>query len=123
QNELEKAVELAAREIDRKGGILIVLDSDGVPPCELGPGLLSRAANAAREIPTRVVLAHREWECWYLGAISSLAGRRGLRANLQPPIDPEAVGGAREWLARHMEGSRSYSETLDQPALAALFDL
>ncbi len=31
--------------------------------------------------------------------------------------------GAKEWLRRHMEGSRSYKETVDQPALTRLFDL
>jgi hypothetical protein len=28
-----------------------------------------------------------------------------------------------EWLTAHMAGGRSYVETLDQPALAARFDL
>lgn len=36
--------------------------------------------------------------------------------------DREAVRGAKEWLSQRMESGRTYSETLDQPALAACFD-
>jgi predicted GTPase len=39
------------------------------------------------------------------------------------PDDPESIRGAKEWLTRHMERGRSYSETLDQPSFAARFDL
>ena len=40
-----------------------------------------------------------------------------------PPNDPEAVRDAKGWLDRRMENNESYSETTDQPALAALFDI
>jgi len=73
----------------RRGAILVVLDSDDDLPCELDPNLLRRAQNAASDIPTRVVLAHRGWEAWYRAAVASLAGRRGLLPNLRPPVDPE----------------------------------
>jgi len=33
------------------------------------------------------------------------------------------IQGAKEWLSRQMVGAQSYRETLDQPALAARFDL
>jgi hypothetical protein len=122
-DELERVVEFAARKVERKGGILVVLDSDGTPPCELGPTLLLRAARVAPDVPMRVVLAHKEWECWYLAAISSLSGHRGLRANLIAPHDPESIRGAKEWLSHHMEKGRAYSETVDQPKFAARFDL
>jgi len=122
-NELEKAVDLASRRISRRGGILVVLDSEGEVPCQFGPLLLARAKAAAGGIPTRVVLANREWECWYLASIASLAGRRGLRPDAEAPANPEAIRGAKEWLTRHMQPGETYSETRDQPAFAALFDL
>lgn len=122
-SELEKAVELAARRISRKGAVLVVLDSDGEPPCRLGPQLLNRARQAATSLPVRVVLAHCEWEAWYLAAVTSLAGHRGLKTPLVPPIDPESVQGAKEWLTRNMSSSRKYSSAIDQPAFAAIFDL
>lgn len=118
--ELERVVELAIRH--RRGAVLIVLDTHGDPPCKLGPELLARARRAASHIPMRVVLAHQEWEAWYLAALASLAGRRGLRANLKPPADPEAIRGAKERLAQCM-ATGTYSETVDQPAFASLFNL
>jgi hypothetical protein len=120
--ELEKAIELAARKVNRTGAILIVLDSEGEPPCQLGPQLLGRARSAA-DLPVRLVLAHCEWEAWYLAAAASLAGHRGLNSPLAPPHNPEAIRGAKEWLRRNMSSSRTYSETIDQPAYASKFDL
>ena len=36
---------------------------------------------------------------------------------------PESIRGAKEWLSRHMERGRCYSEPVDQPKFAARFDL
>ncbi len=74
-------------------------------------------------MPIAVILAQMEYEAWFLAAALSLRGQQGLAATLEPPPDPEAHSGAKEWLRRHMEGSRSYKETVDQPALTRLFDL
>jgi hypothetical protein len=38
-------------------------------------------------------------------------------------LDPESIRGAKEWLAAQFEPRRRYSETVDQPAFARLFDL
>lgn len=70
-----------------------------------------------------MVLAKCEFEAWFLAAAESLRGRRGLAHDLQSPVDPEAVQGAKEWLSQRMGSSERYTETLDQPALAAAFDL
>ena len=123
ENELERAVEFVARQIDGQGAIFIILDSDNDCPAELGPALLRRASQVRSDLPVAVVLAKCEFEAWFLAAADSLRGRRGLRNDLYPPNDPEAVRGAKEWLSRRMEGSRTYSETHDQPALTALFDI
>ncbi|MGC2660739.1 MAG: DUF4276 family protein [Bryobacteraceae bacterium] len=122
-NELEKAIELAARKTNRKGAIVVVLDSDGEPPCQLGPELLKRAVLAAAHLPVRVVLAHCEWEAWYLAAAVSLSGRRGLKSSLLPPNNPEAIRGAKEWLRANMDPSRTYSPAIDQSAFANMLDL
>jgi hypothetical protein len=52
-----------------------------------------------------------------------LRGHRDLPVDLGSPRDPEAIRGAKEWLDRHMPRGRAYIETVDQPALAARFDL
>ena len=121
--ELERAVELAARLVGRQGGILVIIDSDDDCPAELGPQLLDRARKARSDLPIGVVLAKREFEGWFLASAESLRGKRGLPDDLTPPADPESVRGAKGWIARQMIGGGTYSETLDQPALTAVFDL
>ena len=122
-DELERGVELAARNIRGQGAILIILDSDDDCPAQLGPELLCRALQVRRDLPIAVVLAKYEFESWFLAAAESLRGQRGLKNNLQSPDNPEAIRGAKGWLNRQMESGETYRETLDQPALTARFDL
>ena len=123
EGELERAVDLAARRAGGDGAVLIVLDSDDECPATLGPALLVRARRTRSDLPISVVLAKREFEAWFLAAAESLRGRRGLADDLESPADPESIRGAKEWLTARMEDGRRYVETLDQPALAAAFDL
>jgi hypothetical protein len=120
--ELERAVELAARKVGSHGAVLVVLDSDDDCPAQVGPELLKRIIQVRSNIVLAVVLAKREFETWFLAAAESLRGQRGLSKDLYSPSDPEAVRGAKEWLSQRMESGRTYSDTLDQPALAACFD-
>ena len=120
--ELERAVSLAYQNIGRQGAVFIILDSDDDCPAELGPALLHRVSQVFRNVPIAVVLAKHEFEAWFLAAAESLRGQRGLRNDLNPPDNPEGIRGAKEWLSHQMESSRTYTETQDQPALAALFD-
>lgn len=64
-----------------------------------------------------------EYEAWFLAAAASLGGQRELSPHLVPPADAEGIRDAKGWLSRHMQGERSYRETLDQPALSARLDL
>lgn len=123
EGELESRVELAAERIGGQGAIFIILDSDEDCPAELGPALLHRASQARSDLPIAVVIAKNEFEAWFLAAAESLRGRRGLKNDIHPPNDPESVRDAKGWLDRRMENNESYSETTDQPALAALFDI
>ena len=59
----------------------------------------------------------------FLAAARSLRGCRRLAEDLEPPPDPEAVRGAKEWLRRHQPQQFPYSERVDQPALTARIDL
>jgi hypothetical protein len=122
QGELERSVELAARTVSGKGGIIVLLDSDDDCPAEFGPALLKRAQHTRGDLPLSVVLAKREYEAWFLAAADSLRGKRGLAGSIEPPPDAEAIGGAKKWLGDRMAAGH-YVETLDQPALTALFDL
>ena len=122
-DKLERRVELATQRIGGQGAIFIVLDADDACPAQLGPELINRVSQTRSDLPIAVVLAKYEFEAWFLASAESLRGQRGLRDNIQPPNEPETIRGAKEWLTHRMEGSRTYSETHDQPALAALFDM
>jgi hypothetical protein len=122
-SQLERYVEFAASQIAAQGAILVVIDSDGDLPCMIGPELLARAKLARSDAPIAIILAHCEWESWYLAAAESLAGRRGLRPDITSPEHPETIRGAKEWLTRHMQSGKAYSPIPDQAALAASLDL
>jgi len=119
--ELERIIELGARKLAGTGSILVLVDADDDLACVLGPSLQARAARARPDLLSAVVVANREKESWFLASIESLAGRRGIPADVQAPEAPDAIRGAKERIAGCMD--RPYSEVTDQPALAALFDL
>jgi len=122
-DEFERTIELAGRFAGAEGGIFVLIDSDDDCPKEWGPRLLERAHRKRSNQPISVVLAKQEFEAWFLASAESLRGKRGLADDLAAPGDPEAIRGAKEWLsAQKRDGSR-YSETVDQPALAKIFDL
>ncbi len=121
--ELERTVELAARQSGRDGGILVLLDADRDCPKDLAEQILRRATAARRDRTIRVVLAKREFESWFVAAAASIAGERGLPPGLAAPAYPEQMNDPKGWLSAHMGPGRSYRETLDQPALASRMDL
>ena len=122
EGKIERAVRQALRDREEAGGIMVILDSDDDCPAELGPQLLERCRNSAPSIPVVVILAHREFESWFLGAKESLRGRRGIREDATISEDPEGIRGAKKRLSGNMEGAR-YLEVDDQPAFAAVMDL
>jgi hypothetical protein len=122
QEELERYVELAARQVDSTDGILLLIDADDDTACVLGPQLLKISTSKRPDRQHSVVIATREYEAWFLAAAVSLRGKRGLALDLEPPEDPEAIRDAKGWLSSHNVEGRSYKETLDQPALTAVFD-
>jgi hypothetical protein len=123
EGELERIVELAGRKVHGRGGILVLLDCEDQCPAKLGPQLLARVRHARSDLPSSVVLAHREFESWFLGAADSLRGKRELPQDLVVHPNPESVRGCKEWLTDQMPRGKSYDERSDQPALAKVFDL
>ena len=91
------------------GAVLIVMDADSDCPAELGPTVQAWAAAAADGTPCQVVLAHREYEAWFLAAIESLRGRRGVLIDAEPYPDPERHRGAKEQLESRMQPGGSYT--------------
>ena len=101
----------------------MVLDADEDCPATLGPDLRSRSLAIVPDQHVSVVIPKYEFEAWFLAAAQSLGGRRGLREGLLPPVAPEDIRGAKEWLSRNMAPDRKYSPSIDQAALVAAMDL
>jgi hypothetical protein len=116
---LKQEVDMAAKIMQRRGGILVLLDLDDGCPAQMAPFLLQEFQAAAGNVPCRLIFASREYETWFLAAAESLQGCRGLPKDIKCPTDFENIRAAKGWLERQM--GRPYVERLDQPALTAQF--
>ena len=121
EGELERYVRLAAARAGNDGRIVILLDANGDCPVELASDILRRARAARSDLRIEVVLAKREYEAWFISAIESIAGFRGIHPDVSAPQDPESIGGAKERLQDRMHDS--YRPTADQDGLTARFDM
>ncbi len=67
EGEIERSVNLAARKLRGRGGILVIVDCDWENGCpaEDGPALLKRAVATRGDLSIAVVLAKREFEAWF----------------------------------------------------------
>lgn len=102
---------------------MIIFDADDDCPRELAPTIEGWANDESPHVPCAVVMANREYEAWFLASIESLRGRRGIREDAESHPDPEAPRAAKAQREERMIEGASYSETIDQPALTALFDM
>lgn len=118
---LRTAIELARLDQECTGIIVIFEDEDDCPKT-LGPRLSGWAKAAANPLPCIVALPHREYEAWFLAAIRSLRGKRGIRPDALLQEEPESIRAAKGALERLMIPNSNYLETSDQAALSALFD-
>ena len=116
--ELERAVQLGAsklRSVVGRSMILVLVDADEARPCLLAPSLTSRVAGIG--IDVACVLANPEFETWFVASARSLFSEAVAAG---APQDPEGQRARKKWVADRLGG---YSETLDQPRLAAAMDL
>jgi Domain of unknown function (DUF4276) len=105
----------------RADAALIVLDADDDCAVAVADAIRRLAEQLVPGFRVLVVVAVREFEAWFLAAAESLRGARGLPLDLARPPALESVRDAKGWLSARLP--RRYSPTLDQPALAAVFDL
>jgi hypothetical protein len=122
KDKVRQAVRLARLQKDCRA-ILILFDSDDDCPKELAPRVEKWAEEEAGDVPCCVVMVHREYEAWFLASIPSLRGERGIREDAEPYHEPERPRNAKKHLEQRMRRGFSYSETADQAALTAQFDL
>lgn len=136
---LEKAVNaafvrartLATQDRDAAsfGVVLLLLDAECDCPAQRAPALLTRAQQARKDARVTCVLANRMFENWIAAGAGSLAGlhlseKCVLPATIQPPPDPEAVGG-KHWIRQLLfdQAKHTYSETGDSADLVRAMDL
>ncbi len=120
------------RSKSETGALLILRDEDDGCPKDLAPLAARWVGEQRLPFPAAVVLAHREFEAFFLPCISRMAGRKlrnrfglerdGLHPSTQFTDDPQAVRGVKEWLSRHMPRGRTYKPTVDQLPLTQMID-
>ena len=110
---VERAVRLALLQ-PKCGAVLILFDGDRDCPAQLGPTVQAWAAAHTGELPCRVVIAHREYEAWFLatGAQRQILVGRSL---YQLQVVPKTGQFIRLSDAFHGRGNRSLAtRRLDQ---------
>lgn len=103
--------------------VVILFDGEDDCPKELATQVRAWAREAAAGKPCDVVIAFREYETWFLAALESLRGQYGIPKNATAPANPESKRDAKGALEEFMPADRAYSETGDQPAMSAVFDM
>ena len=111
----------SSKAAERGGTVMILFDCEDRCPAELGPNLLADARAFRADVRILVVLSYREYETWFITAARSLRGKRGLPADLEPPANPEAIRGAKEWLSERM--ATSYDPIIHQAEFSRTIDI
>jgi hypothetical protein len=106
---------------------LLLRDQDDGCPAKAGPETAAWVASAHLAFPVAVVLAHREFEAWFLPCIHLMAGRE-----IRPGVsivegtrfdgDPETIRNVKGWLTKHFPPGKAYKPTLDQRDLTKMLD-
>ena len=103
--------------------VVILFDGEDDCPKELAAQVRAWAREVASGKPCDVVVAYREYETWFLAALESLRGQYGIARDAAAPANPESKRDAKGALEEFMPPDRAYSETGDQPAMSAVFDM
>lgn len=126
---LKNAVELAAKKLHHSRTassdpewILILIDADNDPPCQLGPDMLKTAQEARSDKRISCVLSVVEYETWFVASAASLSEFLDLGHDAELPKDPEAQKLGKGWIQKRFKSGR-YSESIDQAKLTARMDL
>lgn len=122
EDTLKQRIKLALLQ-EYCGAILVIFDADDDCPKELAPVIQAWANEESGQIPSAVVMADREYEAWFLASIESIRGRRGIRNDAVSFLTPEVPRAAKHALEECMIEGAHYSETVDQPALTAMFEM
>ena len=103
--------------------VVILFDGEDDCPKQLAAQVRTWAREVAAGKPCDVVIAYREYETWFLAALESLRGQYGIARDAAAPANPEFKRDAKGALEEFMPPDCAYSETGDQPAMSAVFDM
>lgn len=119
-----KAIAYLVPRLSQPAGFILMLDRDDeTDPSRLIDDLAAHMKACRGDCPSIVVMPDREYEAWFLASAESLRGVRGLRDDLTPPPNPDAIRDAKGWLTDRAAGRNRYRERTDQAALTACFDM
>jgi hypothetical protein len=126
--ELGRAIDLAtlklkASESSDPAMIRVLLDADEDIPCRLAPNVLAIAHQHRSDADVSCVIANVEYETWLIAGARTLDEYLDLSQDPELPKDPERLRLGKAWVQRRFRGSRSYSPTIDQPAMTSRMDL
>jgi len=103
----------------RPDAILVLFDADDDCPVNLSSSL--RQACEEAPVSVELVIANREYEAWFLGAVSSLSSLAAFRNNLSAFSDPETPRNAKGRLESFM--TEPYDPRRHQAAFSAKIDI
>lgn len=106
---------------------LLLRDQDDGCPAKAGPETAAWVASAQLPFPVAVVLAHREFEAWFLPCLHLMAGREirsGVRIASGAAFsgDPASARNVKKLISQHLPPGIAYKPTLDQLKLTQWLD-
>lgn len=113
--ELRRAIDLAALKLGAANTgipalILVLVDADADPPCQLCPHLLAEARKGNAHLDIACVVANVEYETWFVAAARSLARFLDMGSHVEIPEDPEKTRSGKGWV-KSRRRNLGYSET------------
>ncbi|MGW0926066.1 DUF4276 family protein [Streptomyces sp. NPDC002755] len=120
---LAQALTIVTARQPQPTAVLVLLDADDECAVELATQVHGLAQTSHAHVPLTVVVAVREFEAWFLAGAAGLAGHMGLPNDLAPPLQPESIRGAKEWLSARMPAGITYRPAAHQPSFVQHFDL
>jgi hypothetical protein len=120
--EMRKYLRIASADPECKL-ILLFMDADDDCAKEISELLRPWIEGEALRVRCEVIVIPREFECWFISAIESLRGVRGISEAATSHTTPEMVRNPKAILTRWMQGTAAYHETADQVAFTQSLDL
>lgn len=105
------------------GAILILVDLDDGCPFKVSQDMVQQIQSLHLTRPVAIVLAHREYETWFLASLATIAGSNSIPEGTIYEGAVELRRGAKEWLSKQMPPGKAYKETIHQARMTAKIDI